>query len=71
MILTKDQRRSKANKKKIEVRKSRCIELDRIYCYIRKFNIALSLYRVLGIILYFFEDFSGTTIGVSIAAKVL
>ena len=71
MTLTKDQRRSKANKKKIEVRKNRYIELDRIHCYIRKFNTALSLCRVLGITFYFSEGFSDITIGISIAAKAL
>ena len=42
----------------MRIRKSRCIELDRTHCYIVKFNIALSLCKVLRITLYFSESFS-------------
>jgi len=65
MVLTKDQRREEWDKKQVGVRKSRCIELDRTYYYIGKFNIAFSLYRVLGITLYFSKNFS------KVAAEVL
>jgi len=41
----------------MRIRKSRCIESNGTYCYIGKFNIAFSLCRVLGVILYFSEDF--------------
>ena len=40
------------------IRKSGCIELDRTHCYIGKFNMALSLCRVLEITLYFSKGFS-------------
>ena len=39
------------------IRKSRYIELDRTYYYIKKFNVALNLYRVLEVALYFLESF--------------
>jgi len=44
--------------KRIQIGKSRYIELDGTHCYIGKFNIALSLCKVLGVALYFSEDFS-------------
>ena len=34
MILTKNQGRSKKNKKKVRFRKNRCVKLDRTYYYI-------------------------------------
>jgi len=37
----------------MKIRKSRCIESDGTHCCTRKFNMALSLYRVLKIALYF------------------
>jgi len=40
------------------IKKSRCIELDRTYYYIEKFNMALSLCGVLGVALYFSKGFS-------------
>jgi len=58
MILIKNQERSKRNKKSVWIRKSRCIKSDRTHCCTRKFNMALSLYRVLGVALYFFKAFS-------------
>ena len=60
VILTKDQERSKRDKERVRIRKSRCIELDRTYFCIGKFNIALSLNRVLEIALYFSKSFSKT-----------
>ena len=57
VILTKDQERNKRNKKGVRIRKSKCIELDGAHFYTRKFNVALSLYRVLGITLYFSKSF--------------
>ena len=60
VILTKDQERSKRDKERVRIRKSRCIELDRTYFCIRKFNTALSLNRVLEIALYFSKSFSKT-----------
>jgi len=38
----------------------RYIELDGTHCYTEKFNVALSLYRVLGVALYFSEGFLET-----------
>ena len=58
VILIKDQRRSKRNKKRMRIGKSRYIELNRTRCCTEKFNMALSLYGVLGVTLYFSEDFS-------------
>jgi len=58
VILIKNQRRSKRNKKGMRIGKSRCIESDGTHCCTGKFNIALSLCGVLGVALYFFEDFS-------------
>ena len=50
MILTKDQKR-------VQIRKSRYVELDRTYYYIGKFNTALSLCGVLGVTFYFSKGF--------------
>ena len=47
VILTKDQERSKGDKKQMRVRKSGYIKSDRTYYCTEKFNMALSLYRVL------------------------
>ena len=59
VILTKDQERSKGDKDKerVRIRKSRDIKSDRTYYYTEKFNIALSLCRVLGVALYFSKGF--------------
>ena len=73
MILTKNQERSKRNKKRLRIRKSRCIELDRnktYYC-IWKFNMALSLCKVLGVALYFSKGFSGVAVRELAAIKAL
>jgi len=42
----------------MRIRKSRYIKSDRTCCYTEKFNMALSLCRVLGVALYFSEGFS-------------
>ena len=71
MILTKDQGRSKRNRKWVRIRKSRCIESNwACYCT-GKFNVALSLCRVLGITLYFFKGFSEAAAGVSVVVEAL
>ena len=57
MILTKDQERSKRDKEEVRIRKSGCVELDGTCCCTRKFNMALSLCRVLEVALYFSEGF--------------
>ena len=57
MILTKDQRRSKRNKKKVRIRKNRCIELVQTCYCTKKFNIALSLCEVLEDTFYFSKSF--------------
>ena len=57
VILTKYQRRSERNKERMWIRKSKCIELDKTHCYTIKFNMALSLCRVLEVTLYFSESF--------------
>ena len=41
----------------MRIRKSKCIELDGTYYYTEKFNMALSLYGVLEVALYFSESF--------------
>ena len=71
VILTKDQRRSKINKKWIRIGKSGCIELDGTHYYTGKFNMVLSLYKVLGVALYFSEDFLEAAVRVSTIAEVL
>ena len=46
VILTKNQEKSKGDKEKMGIRKSRCVELDKTYCYTGKLNMTLSLYSV-------------------------
>ena len=41
----------------MKIRKSRYIKSNGTYCYIEKFNMALSLCGVLGVTLYFFKGF--------------
>ena len=53
----------------MRIRKSRCIESDGTHCYTRKFNVAFSLCRVLGVALYFSKSFLETTTGVSVVAE--
>jgi len=55
----------------MRIRKSRCIKLNQTRCYIGKFNMALSLCGVLGVALYFSEDFLKATAGVLAVAEVL
>ena len=62
MILTKNQERSKGDKEKVRIKKSRYVESDETYYYTVKFNMALSLYRVLEIALYFPKGFSETVL---------
>ena len=71
MILTKDQGRSKGNKKWMKIGKSRYIKSNRTHCYTGKFNTALSLYKVLEVTLYFSKGFlEAATRGLAVA-KVL
>ena len=58
VILTKDQEKSRKNKEWIRIKRSKCIESNGTCCCTGKFNIALSLCKVLGVALYFFKDFS-------------
>ena len=58
VILTKDQGRSKRNKKWMRIRKSGCVESNQTHCCTGKLNAALSLCRVLRVALYFSEGFS-------------
>ena len=55
----------------MKIRKSRCIELDRTHCCTGKFNIALSLYRVLESALYFSKSLSEVAARGSAVAIVL
>ena len=58
MIMTKDKERIKGDKERVRIRKSRYIELDGTHYCTEKFNVALSLYRVLEVALNFFKGFS-------------
>ena len=69
VILTKDQGRSKRNKKWMKVGKSRCIESNWTRCCTGKFNVALSLCGVLGVALYFSKGFSEAAARVSAVAE--
>ena len=71
VILTKDQGRSKGNKKWMRVGKSRYVESNRTRCCIGKFNVALSLCGVLGVALYFSKGFLEAAAGVLAAAEAL
>jgi len=62
MILTKNQGRGKRDKKKMRIGKSGYVESDRTHCCIKKFNIALSLCKVLEVTLYFSKSFSEAAI---------
>ena len=53
----------------MRVRKSGCIESNWTYCYTEKFNVALSLCRVLGVAFYFFKSFSEAAARVSAVAE--
>ena len=69
VILTKDQGRSKGNKKWMRIRKSGCIESNWTHCCIGEFNVTLSLCGVLKVALYFSEGFSEAAVGVSAVAE--
>ena len=51
--------------------KSGYVELDVTHYYIRKFNMALSLYRVLEVTLYFSKSFLETAAEEFVAAETL
>ena len=53
----------------MRIGKSRCIESNQTHCCTGKFNIALSLCRVLGVALYFSKDFSEAAAEVSAVAE--
>jgi len=55
----------------MRIRKSRYIESDWTCCCTEKFNVALSLCRVLGITLYFSKGFSETAVRESAVAEAL
>jgi len=57
IVLTKDLGWEKKQKERMRIRKSGYFEFDWTHYYIEKFNIVLSLYRVLGIALYFSKKF--------------
>ena len=71
VILTKDQGRGKGNNEWMRIGKSRCVESNQTCCCIGKFNVALSLYGVLRVALYFSKGFSGATARVSAVAEAL
>jgi len=52
----------------MRIGKSGCIELNGTCCYTGKFNVALSLCKVLGVALYFSEGFLEAAAGVSTVA---
>ena len=54
----------------MQIGKSRCIESNGTCCYIEKFNVALSLYGVLEVALYFSKGFSEAAAGVLVVAEV-
>ena len=55
----------------MRIRKSKYVESNRTCCYIGKFNMAFSLYRVLEVVLYFSKVFSKVTVRELAVAKVL
>jgi len=55
----------------MRIEKSRYVELNQTHCCTEKFNVALSLCRVLGIAPYFSKGFSKTAAGVSAVAEAL
>ena len=55
----------------MRIGKSECVESNQTCCCIGKFNAALSLYRVLGVTLYFSEGFSETATRVLAVAEAL
>ena len=71
VILTKDQERGKENKEWMRIRKSGYIELDGTCCCTGKFNMALSLCRVLRVTFYFSKGFLEVTAGISAVTEAL
>jgi len=74
MTLIKNQGKSKKNKERVGVRKSKYIkyiESDKTCYYIGKFNVAFSLYKVLRVALYLFKGFLEVTAKVLVATKIL
>ena len=71
VILTKDQERDKGNKEWMRIGKSRCVKLDGTCCCTEKFNVALSLCRVLRITLYFSKSFLKVTTRILAIAEAL
>jgi len=55
----------------MRIGKSKCVESNWTRCCTGKFNVALSLCRVLEVTLYFSEDFLEAAAGVSAVAEVL
>jgi len=55
----------------VRIRKSGCVKIDKTCCYIQKFKIALNLYRVLKVVLYFSKGFLEIAAEVSVVDKVL
>jgi len=56
----------------MQVQNSRYVKLDKTYYYIGKFNMVLSLYRVLRIAFYFSKNFlKFAAIRILVATKVL
>ena len=54
----------------MRIRESRCVELNWTHYCTEKFNVALSLYRVLGVTLYFSKGFLKAAVRGSAVAKV-
>jgi len=54
----------------MRIRKSRCVRSNKT-CYTGKFNVALSLCGILGVALYFSEDFLEVAARGSAVAKAL
>ena len=54
----------------MRIRKSGCVESNWTYCYTEKFNVALSLYGVLGVALYFSKSFSEAAARVLVVVEV-
>jgi len=69
MTLIKNQGKSKKNKERVRVRKSKYIESDKTYYYIEKFNVAFSLYKVLKVALYLFKSFLEVAVKILVATK--
>ena len=71
VILTKYQRKSEGDKKRMWIGKSGCIELNKTHYCTEKFNVAHSLYGVLGVALYFSKGFSEAAARGSVVAEIL